>query len=273
MSAVQERRVGSIAYREAVPDGQARGEALLVHGYPESSMMWVAVLEALAAQGVRAVALDLPGAGDSPPDLPRTWERQVEALESFRAGVRLERPALVTHDWGGLVGLWWACEHPDRVAALVLSDTGFFPEGKWHGLARALRTEGEGEEVLASVTLEGFTEVMRQTAPGIDPVAVEHYWRGQATPEGRQGVLDLYRSGDFSKLERFDGALAALGVPTLILWGAHDDFAPVAGAHRFAREIAHSELVVLDDAGHFLFDTHPERTAAEVARFLGGVYT
>ena len=76
-------------------------------------------------------------------------------------------------------------------------------------------------------------------------------------------------SGDFEKLAKYDGALARLDVPTLVLWGQHDDYAPVAGAHRFAREIPHAELVVLEDAGHFLTEDHPERVAAEVERFLG----
>ena len=38
--------------------------------------------------------------------------------------------ALVVHDWGGFIGLAWACDHPERVSALVISNTGFFSDGK-----------------------------------------------------------------------------------------------------------------------------------------------
>jgi len=82
---------------------------------------------------------DLPGFGDSPPEAPCTWERQIEAVERFRLEAGLEQVVLVVHDWGGLIGLRWACEHPVLVRGLVISGTGFFPDGMWHGLAEGLR--------------------------------------------------------------------------------------------------------------------------------------
>ena len=57
----------------------------------------------------------------------------------------------VIHDWGGLIGLRWACEHPDAVEALVISSTGFFPDGKWHGMAKALREPGTGEQMIGAL--------------------------------------------------------------------------------------------------------------------------
>jgi haloalkane dehalogenase len=59
-----------------------------------------------------------------------------------------------------------------------------------------------------------------------------------------------------------------LGVPTLILWGEQDQFAPVAGAYRFSKEIPGSKLVLIPEAGHFAFEDEPERCAAEVVAFL-----
>jgi haloalkane dehalogenase len=57
-------------------------------------------------------------------------------------------------------------------------------------------------------------------------------------------------------------------VPTLILWGQNDLFAPVAGAYRFKREIPGAKLVVLEGAGHFVYADEPSRCAREVAEFL-----
>jgi pimeloyl-ACP methyl ester carboxylesterase len=57
----------------------------------------------------------------------------------------------------------------------------------------------------------------------------------------------------------------------LLLWGESDQFAPVASAHRFQRELPDARLCVIDGAGHFIWDEKPERTAAELARFLGHV--
>ena len=93
--------------------------------------------------------------------------------------------------------------------------------------------------------------------------------RPTATPPAARAQLDLYRSGDFSKIEPYRGKLAELGVPTLIIWGVEDEFAPVAGAYRFQKEIPGSRLVVLDHAGHFLMEDEPERVGKEMRSFLG----
>jgi haloalkane dehalogenase len=260
------KQLDGIAYREAgPPDGPA---ALLLHGYPESSYMWRDVLPALADAGWRALAPDLPGFGNSPADPPGTWERQVEAVERFRRGLGLERVVLVVHDWGGLIGLRWACEHPDAVRGLVISSTGFFSYGRWHGMAHALRTEGQGEELLEGMNRDAFAGLMRHASRGIGDDAVDEYWKCFADEERRRGQLELYRSGDFEKLEPYEGRLAALGVPTLILWGEEDEFAPVGGAYHFQREIPGSLLVVIPGAGHFVVEDEPARVAAETVGFL-----
>jgi haloalkane dehalogenase len=147
-------------YRESGPaDGPV---ALPLHGYPESSFMWAGVMPALADAGWHAVAPDFAGFGDSPPDPPGTWRRHVESVERFRRELSIERCVPVVHDWGGLIGLRWACEHPEAVEALVISSTGFFPDGKWSGMAKVLKEPGTGERVIDSLERDGFAAVLRQ---------------------------------------------------------------------------------------------------------------
>ncbi|MDQ6915005.1 MAG: alpha/beta fold hydrolase [Actinomycetota bacterium] len=264
------RRAAGLAYREVAPaDGEPRGTVLLVHGWPESSWMWRGVMGPLAEARWHAVAPDLAGFGDSAPDPPSTWERQVAALDRLHGELDLGPVALVVHDWGGLIGLRWACDHGEAVRALCISDTGFFSDGQWHGLAQTLRTDGEGERLLESLDRDGFGALLRQAIPGIDDRALDEYWKGFADDERRRGTLELYRSGDFAKLAPYDGRLAELAVPTLALWGADDPFAPVGGAHRFADRIPGAELVVLDGVGHFAPEQAPERYAAALVDFLG----
>jgi pimeloyl-ACP methyl ester carboxylesterase len=270
VAGVSLKNVDGIAYREALPDGWdgSAGTVLLIHGYPTSSYLWRNVLAEVATAGLRGIAPDLPGFGDSPPDPPGTWERQVENVERFRRALGLERVALGVHDWGGLIGLRWACDHPEAVSALVITDTGFFPEGKWHGMAQTLRVEGEGETLLENVNKELLAGFMRQISPTIGDDVIDEFWKAYEDSDRRAGHLELYRSGDFSKLEPYRGKLAALGVPTLIVWGAKDEFAPVAGGYRFSKEIPDSKLIVLDDAGHFLMEDDRGRVGGEIRQFL-----
>jgi haloalkane dehalogenase len=264
------KTIDGIAYREALPAGSngSAPAALFLHGYPTSSYLWRNVLPEVAAAGYRAIAPDLPGFGDSPPDLPGTWERQVENVERFRRALGLEQVVLGVHDWGGLIGLRWACDHPVAVSALVLTDTGFFSDGRWHGMAKSLRTEGEGEQFLANVNRDLLAAALRHVSPGLPADAVDEFWKAYGDEQRKQSQLDLYRSGDFSKLEAYDGKLAALGVPTLIVWGAKDEFAPVGGAYRFEKQIPGARLVVLEEAGHYVMEDEPGRVSGEIKEFL-----
>lgn len=262
-------RAGPLAYREALPEGPETGDPVLcLHGFPESSYMWRQLFAAITASGRRAIAPDLPGFGDSPALPANTWEAAIAAIEELVSELRLGPVVLVVHDWGGLIGLRWACDEPGRVSALVISDTGFFADGRWHGMAEALRTPGTGEQVLESITREAFGQVVRSSSRGMTDEAIEEYWRAASTAEGRRAVLELYRSGDFSKLAPYEGRLGELGVPTLLLWGADDEFAPVAGAKRFAAEIPDASLAVIEEAGHFVYADAPQRCGETIGGFL-----
>jgi len=257
-----------VHYRETSPDGEESGDpVVLVHGFPESSRMWVPLMEALTAEGRRCVAPDLYCLGDSKDPGPATFERNLEALAELHEGLGLGPVALVVHDWGGFVGLAWACEHPDLVSALVISDTGFFSDGKWHGMAEAIRSE-KGEEIMAAVDRDGFAGLLRVDGADFSDEEVGAYWRPFADGRGREATVEFYRSMDFEKLEPYQGKLGDLGVPALLVWGAEDKFAPLAGAKRFMREIPGSRLAAFQGAGHFVFDQKRERAAREVVGFL-----
>jgi haloalkane dehalogenase len=264
------KHTGGIAYREAEPSGASEGAPVLcLHGWPQSSYMWRHLLPALASTGRVALAPDLAGFGDTPPDPPGTLERQVELVERFRRELGLERVVLVVHDTGGVIGLRWACEHPDAVTGLVISNTGFFPDIEWAAIAKTMRTPIQGEALVDSLSREGFGTMLVETADSFDARALDEYWKAFSTPASRRGMLELYRSFDLDELKPYHRKLAELGVPTLVLWGQQDEFLPLDYASRFAREIPGAKLVLLEGVRHFLYEDEPERCAREVVDFLG----
>jgi haloalkane dehalogenase len=263
------KTVDGIAYREAEPASESDHlPVLCVHGWPQSSYMWRHLLPALASSGRRAVAPDLPGFGDSPPDPPGTFERKVAAIERFRTQVGLERVVLAVHDTGGLIGLLWACENPEAVGGLVITNTGFFPDHDWIEIAQIMRTPVQGEALMDSLSREAFDTLLQEASSSFDEPALDEYWKGFSSAEGRRGMLELYRSFDPDELKPYEGRLAALDVPTLILWGQQDEFLPGDYAKRFASEIPGSKLVLLEGVRHFLFEDEPERCGQEVVDFL-----
>jgi haloalkane dehalogenase len=263
---VELKSTATATYREVAPADPQRPAVLLAHGFPESSRMWIPVMEALGDRH-RCVAPDLYCLGDSTDPGPATFERNREALGELHGELGLGKVVLVVHDWGGFVGLAWACEHPESVAALVISDTGFFSDGRWHDMAEAIRAEG-GEALLENLEREGFAALLRADGAEFSDEDVDAYWKPFAEGRGREATVEFYRSMDFEKLAPYEGKLAELAVPTLLLWGAEDRFARMGGAKRFEREIPGAELIAVEGAGHFVYETEPERCGQEISSFL-----
>jgi len=261
------RHAAGLAYREAgPPDAPA---VLLVHGWPYSSYMWEPVLERLDAAGLRAVAPDLAGFGDSEPDPPGTWHRHAASLERLRAELGLGRVALAGHDWGLSIALRWAADHRDLVSALVLSNGGAaLVEGRWHPVAEDMRGSSEGEAFMRYLSRDLFDAGMRQVSQHMTDRARDEYFKCLADDARRAGALELFRSADAEELVPYVTEPARLAVPTLVLWGADDDLARMSVAEHFHDITPGSKLVVLGQAGHALYDDAAQEASAAIADFL-----
>ncbi len=256
-----------LVYRESLPVEAPKGTVLCLHGYPESSYMWRHLLETVADAGWQAVAPDLPGYGDSPYAGSGTWQAPVDAVDAFHREQDLGEVVLVVHDWGGLIGLRWACEHPELVRAMVISNTGFFSDGKWHGMAQALRTPSQGKSWSTLLTARDFGGMLRAVSPNLDDRSIDEYFKAYGSPERRRGQLGSTAPASSPSWRTTTSRRS--GRPRLILWGEDDPFAPVAGAHRFAKELPDTELVVVGGAKHFVFDDEPESLLGRGPRVPG----
>ncbi|MDT4936658.1 MAG: haloalkane dehalogenase, partial [Pseudonocardiales bacterium] len=112
-----------------VEDGPAGADpVLLLHGEPSWSFLYRSMIPVLSAAGYRVIAPDLVGFGrsDKPTDIAEhTYARHVEWMRSLLFDeLDLQRLTLVCQDWGGLIGLRLAAEHPQRFARIVVANTG-----------------------------------------------------------------------------------------------------------------------------------------------------
>jgi pimeloyl-ACP methyl ester carboxylesterase len=246
-----------------------RGPAVvLLHGFASSIYTWKDVLPALR-EGHDVVALDLPGFGgsDQPADLSfESYPRVVRALLD-RLGIA--RVDLVGNSMGGAVAVVLAATAPSRVGRLVLIDAaGFNLAARERPFLIRLAGSGPMAAVLDHLPVRRLMvrAALRQVFH--DPALVtrdrvEEY----AAPMLRPGAPAAIRSL-LATLRLHPTAVAELvprvQAPTLILWGAHDAWIPPRDADRFARAIAGSRTVVLEDCGHLPQEERP----AEVARLL-----
>lgn len=95
---------------------------VLLHGVFDSAGCWVPIMEALADAGFRAVAMDLPGHGESPRAEGLSVTAMAEAVISTMDALEVGAATVIGHSMGGLVAQELALSFPDRVARLVLED-------------------------------------------------------------------------------------------------------------------------------------------------------
>jgi haloalkane dehalogenase len=100
---------------------------LMLHGEPSWSYLYRKMIPIITAAGHRAVAPDLAGFGRSDKPARRedyTYQFHVDVMTGLIKSLDLREITLVGQDWGGLIGLRIAAEHPDRFARIVVANTG-----------------------------------------------------------------------------------------------------------------------------------------------------
>ena len=99
---------------------------LLLHGEPSWSYLYRKMIPIISAAGHRAIAPDIIGFGRSDKPVNRddyTYQRHVDWMTAFVEQLDLRDITLFGQDWGGLIGLRIAAEHPDRFARIIAANT------------------------------------------------------------------------------------------------------------------------------------------------------
>jgi pimeloyl-ACP methyl ester carboxylesterase len=221
---------------------------------------------------LRIVAWDYRGHGRSgaPGSLePYAFDRVVEDLLAVHRAAAGDEPAVVGGlSIGGLVSLVYALEHPERVRAIVLMNTG--PGFKNpDALAQWGRQLDRAAARLEERGVEGHLEGRRATAEilGLNPDS-------PASRRAREGVLTSapealarFARGVAAKVPGVIDRLQKIEVPALILLGEHDPFFHRAG-EVMAAKLPRARKVILEGAGHVLNLDRPERVEEAIRGFL-----
>jgi haloalkane dehalogenase len=262
---VRTARIGDIEfpYHEA----GAGDPVLYLHGFPTSGYLWRDVMGPVSAD-FRAIAPDMPGFGESPlMDRPHTWQNLIEWVDAFVDATETAPVHLGVHDWGGLIGLAWACLHPEKVRSILITNTSFRAKDEWHGLAQQWRAPGTGEEMIGGMTEEGFRGLLSATGSMGDDSMTE-YWKGLSTPERRMAKLEMYRSLEFKMFEPLEPKLSEVAAKgARVVWGGADPLLHYKFALRFGERLR-AEVTILEDVGHFLQEERGEQLGEIHAGFL-----
>lgn len=265
---------------------------LLLHGYPQSHLMWHAVAPLLAEQ-FTVVAADLSGYGDSfrptaaADHLPHS--KRALALDQVQAMASIghERFAVAGHDRGGRVAYRMALDHPERVRGLAVldivptADVWARADDKlalayWHWGFLA-QPHPLPERLIAGDPDAYFEHHLLRIGLGTDakryPDEVMAAYRRQLDDAGAvNAICEDYRAGATidRELDEADRG-RALACPVLCLWGTRGAlpllYGDVLAVWRpWAPQISGRGV----DASHFLVEDQPAEVAAELAAFFAG---
>jgi pimeloyl-ACP methyl ester carboxylesterase len=237
--------------------------ALLVHGNPDSHLLWELVRQHLDGAGDQVRAVDLPGfAEPAPSGFPASKEAYIEwlvdQLESLAAS---SGPVdLVGHDWGSLLVQRVASVRPDLLRTVAVGGAAVDVEYPWHSIAQVWQTPGEGERYMEEeLTPEVSVPYLIENGMPRE-YAERNSW---LVPGNKDCILALYRSA--VKIgEEWQPGVEEIALPSMVIWGRNDPYVELPWGERLARRM-HAELVVLE-CGHWWPYERPRETAEALER-------
>ncbi len=262
---------------------------LLLHGYPESHVMWHRVAPALAKH-FTVVAPDLRGYGDSskPPSGENfcNYSKRAMAQDQVEvmAALGFKRFRLAGHDRGGRVAYRLALDHPQAVERLAVLDivptweqleqvnmSAAFGSFHWYFMGQ---DPGFPEKLIGAdpeFYLRYMTDKWAGASNAFAPEAMAEYVRCFKDPETIRATCDCYRNNARADYEN-DAADHAAGrkieCPVLVLWGGggrpHKALGVMDTWRRWASDLRGSGL----PCGHFLAEEAPKETLAELIPFF-----
>lgn len=275
--------------------------ALMIHGMPTWSYLYRDVIRALVDAGFRCVAPDHIGFGRSDKVTDAAWydiPRHTANLSQLISALDLENVTIFVQDWGGPIGLAQVCSMPERFSRLVIMNTwlhhagyeytpairnwitqnepgGLFYENVparfgW-GTLMVVGTRRAGPQEALFPALQGAQVTLTAEASAIrDAYDAPFAGLGEAGVTGaRQFPLSIplrdHDRGDGNGQAAHFETINVTKLPVHFVWGGADDVFPRTWGEQWHARIPHSTWDVIEDAGHFLQDTHGAHIA-EIVR-------
>lgn len=234
---------------------------VLLHAATGSSRVWEYQIPAFTRAGYRVVAYDRRGWGRTVVDPAGTQPgTAADDLRALMSHLQIERFHLVGTAAGGFVALDYALSFPQQLRSLVLANTiGGVQDEEYLALGRRIRP---------SPQFEALPPDFRELGPSYRAANAEGTRRWLelervSRPEGPPAPAQPMRNRvTFAQLE-------TITVPTLLLTGDADLYAPPPVVQLFKARIKNAQSVIVPEAGHSAYWEQPELFNRELMAFFG----
>lgn len=245
---------------------------LFLHGIPGSAYTWESVALRLRDQ-FRVIVPDLRGFGHSAPSRNYYMQGQARAVKRLLDDLNIEECTLVTHDFGGPVGLtMMRLFSQPMVQRLVLTNTNVFTDTYVPPLLRIAKIPFLNTTFFSLIAGNRFgLWLMYQSAVQQKQNLTWRKFKRHLTPTGIQMTRRIFQrsladlEANYRDIEQL---LPELAVPTHILWGDSDPFFSLEVGERTRDAFPDAELTVLNQTGHFVPEERPAKVTFTLLNFL-----
>ncbi len=217
---------------------------------------------AVLVRRFRLLRYELPGHGGSPAEPgPYTIGQLGSGVLALLDAHGVDQAAYCGISIGGMVGMWLAANHPDRITALGLVCTSAFlpPADGWR--ERAVRVRAAGmESISATVVGRWFTPAFASRQPSVPAAFLAEFER--TDPAGYGGCCEAIAAMDLR------ASLGSIAAPALVVSASDDPATPPAHGAAIAAAIGGSRLVVVRGAAHLAAVSSPAEVTAALLRHL-----
>ncbi|HWD75112.1 MAG TPA: alpha/beta fold hydrolase [Solirubrobacteraceae bacterium] len=247
---------------------------VMLHGLGATKVSFLPTIAALAPSH-RAIAIDLPGFGDSVKPIRAAYDARyfARAVVALLDALEIERAHLVGNSMGGRVALEVGLRSPERVRRLgLLAPSLAWLRGRpWAPLLKFVAPQLGLIQPAPRPVVEA---IVRRVIPGADEewtaAGIDEFLRSYLTPRGRAAFYAAARNIYLEDPRGPEGLwtrLPRLEPPSLFVWGKRDTLVPIAFADHVREALPAAEHLVLP-GGHVPQLENPKRTHDALSRFL-----
>lgn len=251
-----------------------KGNVLLVHGFSGSTFSWRYTAPALAAEGYRVIAVDLPGSGLSERNLsftPSATERADLIWSLLESLDPVSNWHLAGHSMGGGVVTAMALQNPDQVQSITLV-AGAIPAANRGRFSWVFRFPPLGRTIrhLSTRVFLNEENVERALASAYGRMPskdeFEGYYRPLLIKDTDAYLVEMLKVREKNLLNDLEN----LPSPVLLIWGEEDAWVPLAEGYKLDSLINNAELVIIPGQGHCPMETSPFEFNELLLKFLAG---
>jgi cis-3-alkyl-4-acyloxetan-2-one decarboxylase len=257
---------------------------LMLHGNPTWSFYFRRLISTLS-KDFRAIAPDHIGCGfsDKPDEknYDYTLQSRINDLDTFISQLNIkEKINLILHDWGGIIGLAWALEHPEKTDKIIITNTAGFllPKNKrfpfilgiikYCKLFAVPAVLGANAFALGALVLACKTKLSLDVRQGF----IEPYNCRKNRISNLKFVQDIpinRKDKSYAIVKHVDKHLEILNENKLMfIWGSKDFVFDLKFFYEFKKRFPTAVSHIFHDAGHYLFEDKPEESIKIIGNFL-----